>query len=145
MEHTVPFYNPYNPSLELMNKEQLGFYNAWCKGMLHGNYPDISGNLGYIYVYISKIFNPKDDPYYDDFIRRVLDIQSHYKEYKKIDDYCNWLISDYYLSKKQFKKALNYYPRKPDPHSFVLLKNAGGDYTIKDAIDEYHYIFGHQT
>ena len=137
----VPYFNSYNPSLDTMQQEQLEFYDTWVNEIEQGNYLDIKGNLGYIYVYISRIFNISEENKYDTFYEQVLEIQKHYSEYQKIAEYCNWLISDYYVTKKQYKEALFFYPRKLDPWHFALLKNAGDNYTIKDAVKEYGYKF----
>lgn len=132
----IPFFNNYFSSYESMSQEQLEFYNMWLREQQKGNFLDVEGNLGYIFLYLYSIVETNDQNGYNEIIAQLVRIQEVYGEYPKINEYCNFWISDCYIALGQFPEALIY--RKASGRDyFDLIKHANDVYTLDEAVQAY--------
>jgi hypothetical protein len=132
----VPYFNGYFPSYDKMSQEQLEFYAVWQQEMQKGNFLEIEGNLGYIFLYLYGIVETDNEHNYNEIIAQLEQIHKAYGEYPKINEYCNFWISDCYIALGQFQEALNY--RKASGRDyFDLVKHANDAYTLVEAVQAY--------
>jgi hypothetical protein len=131
----VPFFNGYFPALEQMSQEQVESYNIWLEEMQKGNYLEIEGNLGYVFVYLYSIVEIDKEYDFNEIIFQLTQIQKAYGEYPKINEYCNSWIADCYIALGQYLNALEYKKRSGDNY-FSFLNLTGNTYTLEEAIQE---------
>ena len=126
----APFFNEYFPRYNNMSQEQLEFYNIWREEMQKGNFLDIQGSIGYVFVYMYSLSTSDD---YDEILQQLLLLKTNYSEYTKVNEYCNRWIADCYIVKNQFNEALVYVP-----NDINIIKNAGAKCGL-DEIVKAHY------
>ena len=125
----IPVFPDDYPVHYEMDSRQAEFYIFFEKSLQSGNYVDIQGNVGYIFTYFFRLENIT----YDSFISEIQKAKESYGKYKHFESFCNRLLCEYHMIKKDYKKALYFYNENSYTvwHKFLnslhytLLKNTG--------------------
>lgn len=109
LKKKVPPIEGYFPSYEGMSKNQQRFYKSLKKNLNINKALELEGNIGYIFVYLYDILDSKQPQKTIYNLRRV---QNLYKQYEKINLYCQYWISDCYVLLDEIQNAITNYPKQ---------------------------------
>lgn len=130
---SVPTLQTYYPSLSMMNKNQLDFYNTWLREWKKGNPVDVKGNISYLFVYSYDLLknveiNPKNTLYELRLLQRIYQKESKFAEYMSIwiNDVLllesNYMGSIAYLQDEIYKNPYSLASAKVNLHILLSLK-----------------------
>ena len=70
----VPSFRQYWPTVTMMNRKQRTFYKSLVEQLDNNMYPDVEGNISYLFVYTYTIFEQWKEKGFEWFYRRLLEL-----------------------------------------------------------------------
>ena len=115
----VPKFNPgYFPSQADMNRHQLSFYKKMESSLDKGNYIDVDGNIGYVFVFLYKLLERWNEDGFDYLYEYLIYLSEIYKHEKKISYYCLHWASDCLLGLEKYEEYLD----KTEPKEIMVTR-----------------------
>ncbi len=105
-EIAVPEFNGYFPSENDMDREQLSFYKTVEESLQKGQFIDVKGNIGYVFVYLYKLVGDWNKKGFESLYEYLLYMSELYVTEKKISDYCKLWAYDCFLGLEKYELYL---------------------------------------
>src|SRR5271157_2295739 len=102
----VPEFDGYFPSVGDMDSEQLSFYKKLESRLNRGEYLDIEGNMGYVFVYLYKLLSKWNKKGFENLSEYLIHISELYKSEEKLSFYCLYWAYDCLLGLKKYEAYL---------------------------------------
>jgi hypothetical protein len=103
---TIPEFNGYFPSEAGMNNEQQAFYQRVQRSLKKGDFIDVKGNIGYVFVYLYKILNQHKTRGFNNLFEFFIYISEIYLYEKKLSDYCKCWAYDCLIGLNKYDEYL---------------------------------------
>jgi len=103
----VPELTGYYPSLELMTDAQKTFYKKVELGLKKGNFVDVGGNIGYVYVYLYKLISQWNKKGFERLYEHLTYLSELYINEKKLSKACLHWSYDCLLGRELYRDYLN--------------------------------------
>ncbi|MFA6218144.1 MAG: hypothetical protein WDL87_10895 [Candidatus Omnitrophota bacterium] len=104
---TVPEFGGYFPSENNMDREQLSFYKTVEESLQKGQFIDVQGNIGYVFVYLYKLLGDWNEKGFESLYEYLLYISELYVAEKKLSDYCKFWAYDCLLGLEKYELYLD--------------------------------------
>ncbi|MGB2985733.1 MAG: TerB N-terminal domain-containing protein [Phycisphaerae bacterium] len=117
----VPRFQEYYPTTEAMNAHQRRFYDNWRQAWEAGTKLPVDGNISYLFCYLYRVFRRGSTdrggagkvhksaiPYLITELTKL--IKAYCDTEPKFASYCREWLSDCYVVKGDYRKALVFYP-----------------------------------
>jgi len=112
---SVPEFNGYFPSESDMDSTQHSFYMVLEPKLKKGEYLDIEGNIGYVFVFLYKLLAKWKDKGFENLYEYLIFLSELYIKEEKLSSYCLFWAHDCLLGLKQYEEFLE----KTEPeHAF---------------------------
>lgn len=102
----IPKFEEYYPSELSMNDEQRSFYKSLEHDLIKGNFPDVSGNISYLFVYVYKLIFNWDRNGFENLYDYLLELSEAYFHEKKFSEGCKFWSYDCLLALEKYDKYL---------------------------------------
>lgn len=103
---TIPEFNVYYPTEDMMNKEQFCFYKKVERGLSNGEYVNVEGNIGYVFTYLYKLLSKWNKSGFESLSEFLIYVSELYKNESKLSSYCLFWAYDCLLGLKQYENYL---------------------------------------
>lgn len=103
----VPKFEGYFPSIEDMDSDQRDFYRKVEISLSAGDYIDVEGNIGYVFVYLYNLVGKWDNEGFEQLSEFLTRLSELYKHESKLSDYCLFWAHDCLLGLERYEEYLN--------------------------------------
>lgn len=104
---TIPKFEAYFPSEDIMNKEQRAAYLCVEKSLSKGDFVDVQGNISYVFVYLYKLINQYDKLGFESLHEHLTYVAELYAKEEKLSEYCRLWANDCLLGLDRFEEYLD--------------------------------------
>ena len=104
---SVPKFEGYYPSTNDMDNVQRDFYRKVEMSLSTGDYIDVEGNIGYVFVYLYSLVKKWDNEGFEQLSEFLVRISELYKHESKLSDYCLFWAHDCLLGLERYEEYLN--------------------------------------
>lgn len=111
----VPKFDTYYPSQDDMDYQQLSFYKMVESNLNKGNYIDVDGNIGYVFVFTYGLLSRWNEDGFDHLSEFLIYLSEIYRHEEKLSDYCLYWAFDCLLGLKKYEEYLD----KTEPKEVV--------------------------
>lgn len=102
----VPELTGYFPSKGSMDSNQLAFYKELESKLGNGDYLDVEGNIGYVFVYLYDLLSNWHKKGFESLSEYLIYISELYKKDEKLSSYCLFWAYDCLLGLKRYEEFL---------------------------------------
>lgn len=102
----IPEFSGYFLSEEHMDAQQKAFYKKVEKHLNSGDFIDIDGNVGYVYVYLYKLINKWDSKGFESLSKFLIYTSEMYKHEEKLSNACLFWAYDCLLGLEKYDDYL---------------------------------------
>jgi len=103
----VPEFSGYFPSEENMNAKQKAFYKKAEKSLNSGEFINIDGNIGYVFVYLYNLLSKWNSKGFESLSEFLIYISELYKNEEKLSSYCLFWAHDCLLGLGKYDDYLD--------------------------------------
>jgi len=120
----VPVFDSgYYPSKKIMNKRQAAFYDQLEVSLNNGEYLDIEGNIGYVFVYLYGLISKWKEKGFENLSEYLIYLSELYKKEEYLSNYCLFWAYDCLLGLKKYEEYLE----KTEPQLIFGTKTDGSN------------------
>ena len=105
---TVPSFRQYFPDTSMMDKKQLKYYKYLVGNIENEIYPDVDGNISYLFTYVYSILEKWEKEGFDNIYNSLIKLSEKYYNEKYFLEYCKFWSYDCFLALEKYDDFLDY-------------------------------------